>query len=228
MRVDRLTTPSPRSRSAYARALRALGLAALGVGAALLVTACSGSGKGLIPTGDAGPLQSDFDAVARAAESGDGNCSATESALLKTEQDFARLPSSVDAGLRDTLRNGIENLRTRSLALCAQPLPQATTTQTTPKTTSTTTTTPPSTESQTTSTQTTTPTTPETPAPGGGTAAPGEETRVGEAEGGANGGEGGAAGGASPGRGNHFGQLKRLRRRGDGLGREGGPAGGNG
>lgn len=227
MRVDRPSSTLPRSRSAYVRVLRALTLAALGVGAALLVSACSGSGKGLIPTGDAGPLQSDFDAVAQAAESGDGNCAATESALLKTEQDFARLPNSVDAGLRDTLRNGIENLRTRSLALCAQPLPQATTTQTTPKTTtSTTTTTPPSTETQTTSTQTTPPqTTPETPAPGGGTAAPGEETHVGEAEGGASPGEGsGGAGGASAGgkQGNAFGHLKHFRHGRDGFAREGG------
>ena len=59
----------------------------LGVLAASLV-ACGSSGKGLIPTGDAGPLQSDFEAVVQAAENGDGSCSATESALLRTEQDF--------------------------------------------------------------------------------------------------------------------------------------------
>lgn len=232
MRVDRPSSTLRRSRGAYVRVLRALTLTALGVGAALLVSACSGSGKGLIPTGDAGPLQGDFDAVAQAAESGDGNCSATESALLKTEQDFARLPNSVDAGLRDTLRNGIENLRTRSLALCAQPLPQATTTQTTPKTTtSTTTTTPPSTETQTTSTQTTPQATPETPAPGGGTAAPGEETHVGEAEGGgATPSEGGGAGGASAGgkQGNAFGHLKHFRHGGDRFAGEGGHSEGGG
>jgi hypothetical protein len=174
---------------------RALAFAALGVCAALLVS-CSSSGKGLIPTSDAGPLQSDFEAVAQAAENGDGNCTATESALLKTDQDFARLPNSVDAGLRDALRRGIENLRTRSLALCAQPLPQATTTQTTPKTTtSTTTSTPTSTETQTTSTPTSTPTTTPSPSgPGGGTPAPGEE---GSEEEGAAKGHGGA-GGISP------------------------------
>jgi hypothetical protein len=176
---------------------RALAFAALGICAALLVS-CSSSGKGLIPTGDAGPLQSDFEAVAQAAENGDGSCTATESALLKTDQDFARLPNSVDAGLRDTLRRGIENLRTRSLALCTQPLPQATTTQTTPKTTtSTTTSTPTSTETQTTSTQTSTPTTTPSPSgPGGGTPAPGEES---EEEGAAKG--HGGAGGISPGAG---------------------------
>ncbi len=61
--------------------------------AAALLVSCAGSGKeGLIPTGDAGPLQGDFEAVAQAAENGDGNCAATESALQKTEQDFAALP----------------------------------------------------------------------------------------------------------------------------------------
>lgn len=187
----------PRIRAAARRRLpRVLAAAALGVCAALLVS-CSSSGKGLIPTSDAGPLQSDFDAVAQAAENGDGNCAATESALLKTEQDFARLPNSVDSGLRDTLRNGIENLRTRSLALCAQPLPQATTTQTTPKTTtSTTTSTPTTTETQTTTTQTT-PTTPSPSGPGGGTPAPGEEGAeeegpgIGKGEGGGKGHNGG-------------------------------------
>ncbi len=191
------------SPSLRRRFLRVLAAGLLGVCAALLVS-CSSSGKGLIPTSDAGPLQSDFEAVAQAAESGDGNCSATESALLKTEQDFTRLPSSVDAGLRETLHRGIENLRTRSLALCAQPLPQATGTQTSAKTTTSTQTTPPTnTETQTTSTQTTTKTTPSTPSPsgpGGGTPAPGEEPRVGEAEGGASPGEGaGGVGGAKAG-----------------------------
>jgi hypothetical protein len=177
---------------------RALALALLGCLAASLV-ACGSSGKGLIPTGEAGPLQSDFEAVAHAAENGDGECAATESALLHTEQDFARLPSSVDSGLRETLHRGIENLRTRSLALCAQPLPQSTVTTTTPKTTtSTTTATPPPSETETTPTQSTpTQTTP--PGPGGGTQAPGEEgPKAGEAEGGGASpveGAGGAVGG---------------------------------
>jgi hypothetical protein len=193
--------PSPvaqhRASAARSRLLRVALAALLGVAAALLIS-CSSSGKGLIPLGNAGPLQSDFEAVAQAAENGDGDCDATESALLKTDQDFAALPASVDAGLRKTLHRGIENLRSRSLALCAQPLPQATVTTTTPKTTtSTTTTTPPSTETQTTDTQTTpTPETPEPSGPGGGTPAPGE-TRVGEAEGTPEG--GGVAGGAGAG-----------------------------
>ncbi|HEY2181112.1 MAG TPA: hypothetical protein VGH09_05510 [Solirubrobacteraceae bacterium] len=179
--------------------LRALAFAALGVCAALLVS-CSSSGKGLIPTGDAGPLQSDFETVAQAAETGDGSCTATESALLKTDQDFTRLPNTVDAGLRDTLRRGIENLRTRSLALCAQPLPQATTTQTTPKTATSTTSTPTTTETQTTSTQTSTPAPAPGPSgPGGGTPAPGEEAGEEESAGKGHDGAGGIGAGGNGG-----------------------------
>jgi hypothetical protein len=190
--TDRRSSRARRGRVTRAVVLRVSLAAALGVLAALLV-ACSGSGKGLIPTGDAGPLQSDFEAVAQAAENGDGDCASTESALLKTDQDFAALPASIDAGLHNTLRQGIENLRTRALALCAQPLPQAT--ETTPTTTSTTTTTTTPTETQTTSTQTTpTTTTPSPSGPGGGTPAPGGEGTPGseEAPTEGNGGSGGA------------------------------------
>jgi hypothetical protein len=185
----------PAARASAALLLRVLLVAALGVLAALLIS-CSSSGKGLIPLSDAGPLQSDFEAVAQAAENGDGSCAQTESALLKTDQDFAALPTSVDAGLRSTLHQGIENLRSRSLALCAQPLPQSTITSTTQKTTTSTTT---STLAETESTETQTTPAPETEGPsgpGGGTQAPGE-THVGEAEGGI--GAGGATPGASPG-----------------------------
>jgi hypothetical protein len=178
--TDRRSSSARRGRVTRAVVLRVSLAAALGVLAALLV-ACSGSGKGLIPTGDAGPLQSDFEAVAQAAENGDGDCASTESALLKTDQDFAALPASIDAGLHNTLRQGIENLRTRALVLCAQPLPQAT--ETTPTTTSTTTTTTTPTDTQTTSTKTTpTTTTPSPSGPGGGTPAPGGEGTPGSEE----------------------------------------------
>ncbi len=149
----------------------------LGIAAALLI-ACGGSSAKLIPVADAGPLQSDFETVAQDAEAGNGSCATTEAAILKTQQDFDVLPASVDSGLRQTLRQGIENLRARSLMLCAQPLAQTTATNTTPKTT-TSTTTPTTTTPTTTTPTTTTPTitTPSTPptstTPGGGTAAPG-------------------------------------------------------
>jgi hypothetical protein len=161
----------------------------LGVSAALLV-ACGGSGKGLIPTANAGPLQSDFEAVAQAAESGEGSCTATEAAIEKTESDFAALPATVDAGLRKTLNVGIANLRRRALALCAQPLPQSTsttktsTTPTTATSTQTAPTTTTTTHTETSPTPTTpTPTTPTATTPGGGTPAPGSGSEPGVSNG---------------------------------------------
>jgi hypothetical protein len=175
--------------------VRLLAAGALGVAAAMLISCGSSTGK-LIPAANAGPLQGDFEAVAQAAESGDGSCTNTEAAILKTEQDFAALPSTVDSGLRNTLRQGISNLRKQALQACKQPLAQTTTTPA--KTTTTTKTTPTTpTTTQTTSTPTTTPTTPTTPTPsgpGGGTPAPEGET---PSKGGGTGeaGSGGAAAG---------------------------------
>jgi hypothetical protein len=180
----------------------------LGLAAALLV-ACGSSGKGLIPTANAGPLQSDFEAVAQAAQSGEGSCTATEAAIAKTESDFAALPSTVDRGLHKTLGLGIANLRRRALALCAQPLPQTSTTTSTPATTTSTETTPTTstTHTETTTTPTTTTTTPPTATtPGGGTPAPGNESSPGAASGpgggtgiGGESGAGGAGGSGGPG-----------------------------
>jgi hypothetical protein len=168
--------------------LRVLLAGLLGVSAALLV-ACGSSSKGLIPTANAGPLQSDFEAVAQAAESGEGSCTATEAAIQKTESDFADLPSTVDAGLHKTLSVGIANLRSRALALCAQPLSQTTSTtktSTTPTTATSTQTTPPPTTTHTETTPSpTTPavTTPTATTPGGGTPAPGAESEPGVSNG---------------------------------------------
>jgi hypothetical protein len=204
-----------RSRSRLTHVLRLSSAGLLGLAAALLVS-CGSSGKGLIPTGDAGPLQSDFETVARDAENGDGNCTATAAAIRKTEQDFGALPASVDAGLRDTLEKGIASLRSHALSLCAQPLAQTTTTSasapraTHAQTTTTNTATTP-TVTQTTSTQTTsTSTIPTTPVPGGGTPAPTtpapEATpSAGEAQGGTGAGEG-AGNGIGQGNGHGNGQ----------------------
>jgi hypothetical protein len=211
--LDRSPAPRTPSRSPAPRPpiLRGVLAGLLGFAAALLV-ACGSSGGGLIPAADAGPLQGDFEAVERASESGNGSCSATEAALLKTDQDFGALPSGVDGGLRSTLRQGIANLRARALALCAQPLQAATVTSTQAKTTATTPTTTTTTSTQTTPAQTTSTSTATTPAPGtgGGTAAPGGGT--GEP---APGGSGNPGGGTEPGAG-----------RGNGNGS--GSAGGNG
>ncbi|HYM45322.1 MAG TPA: hypothetical protein VES65_04085 [Solirubrobacteraceae bacterium] len=184
--------------------LRLLVAGLLGVAAAVLVS-CGGSSKGLIPLANAGPLKGDFEAVAQAAQTGGGNCTETTAKINQTEQDFAALPPSIDAGLRKRLREGISNLRERALALCAQPLTQTSTTNTSLRTTTTTTktqsTTTPTT-TQTTSTQTT-PTTTSTPtAPNtGGAIAPGGEGPPGVGKEGGVGESGGArAGGQEAGK----------------------------
>jgi hypothetical protein len=193
MTVNRAQPAGKRSSAGRARGnlrLRVPLAGLLGVSAALLV-ACGGSGKGLIPTANAGPLQSDFEAVAQAAESGEGSCTATEAAIEKTESDYAALPATVDAGLRKTLNVGIANLRRRALALCAQPLPQTTSTSTTKTSTTPTTATStqtmstPTTTTHTETTPTTTPavTTPTATTPGGGTPAPGSESEPGVSNG---------------------------------------------
>jgi hypothetical protein len=189
--------------------IRPLLVGLLGVAAAVLL-ACGSSGKGLIPTANAGPLQSDFEAVAQAAQSGEGNCAATEAAIAKTEEDFAALPKTIDPGLHKTLSLGISNLRRRALALCAQPLPRATTTTSIPTTTtSTTSTTTTPTVTQTTPTETQTATTPSPPSPGGGTPAPSEEEGpgIGKGEGGGRDHKNrGGAGGTEPGDGQEAGK----------------------
>ncbi len=200
---------TPRRHSPGNLHLRVLLAGLLGVSAALLV-ACGSSGKGLIPTANAGPLQSDFEAVAQAAESGEGSCTATEAAIQKTESDFAALPATVDAGLRKTLDAGIANLKRRALALCTQPLSQTTSTSTTktstapPTTTSTQTTPAPTTTHTETTTTPTTPTvtTPTATTPGGGTPAPGNESEPGVSNGPGGGtGIGGESGAGAPGAG---------------------------
>jgi len=192
------TQGQPSRLTAGQRPLRAALAGAVMVAATLLV-ACGGSTAGLIPVANAGPLQSDFEAVAQAAQTGNGNCTETEAALAKTEQDFAALPSSVDSGLRNTLRQGIENLRKRSLELCAQPLSQTDTTPTVklpaPRTTPTTTDTAPTTTT-TAPPPVTTPTTTTPSGPGGGTVAPGETP---SGKGNEQSQEGGNSGGVGPG-----------------------------
>jgi hypothetical protein len=197
MREATRASRSPTRAETLAALPRLLLAGILGVAAALLVS-CGTSGKGLIPTGNAGPLQSDFEAVARGAQNANGSCTATAAAITKTEQDFGALPATVDAGLRSRLREGITNLRKHALEVCAQPLPQATVT-TAPRTSTSTQTTPTTpTATQTTPTQTVpTTSTPTTTGPGG-TPAPGEEA---PAEGTGKDGGKGNSGGAEPGAG---------------------------
>jgi hypothetical protein len=196
-----------RWRGARLPVLRLAAAGLLGAAAALVIS-CGSAGKGLIPTGNAGPLKSDFEEVAQAAQAGNGSCTVTSAAILKTERDFAALPSSIDGGLRKRLHDGITNLRSRALVLCAQPLTPVTVTGTTPRTTTstrTTTTTPTETQTSTTPSTPTTTSTPTTPGSGGGTPAPGNGG--GEAPPAAGNGQGGGAGagegagGAPPGAG---------------------------
>jgi hypothetical protein len=185
----RATAPSPRPLLA--------GL--LGVSAALLVS-CASSGKGLIPTGNAGPLQNDFLAVASAARQGNGSCTATEAAVAKTEQDYRALPATVDAGLRKRLYEGIAKLSEDAREVCAQPLAQTTTARTQARTTTSTqtTTTAPAVTQTTTTQSTPTTSTPTTSSPGGGTPAGEEGPSEGAGKGHGNGGEPGNSGGAEP------------------------------
>lgn len=162
--------------------IRLIVVALLGATTALLVS-CGSSGTGLIPSASAGPLQEDFEAVAKAAEAGNGDCAKTEAALGKTEEDFLALPATVDRGLHKRLEEGIANLRKQALEMCEEPTTtetSATTTQTksTPRTGTTSTESTTSTETATTpTTPTNTPTTPTTstpPSSGGGVEAPEE------------------------------------------------------
>ena len=167
--------------------------------------ACGSSGKGLISAADAGPLKSDIEAVDLAAQEGNGDCTATEAALQRTEQDFAALPSSTDSGLHNTLRTGIANLRKVAIELCRQPLVNTTTTTTPTTTTPTTKTTPPAEEKEkeekekaTEKEQATEEKAKEeieqTPGTGGGTPAPGENEQAPEEK------TGNGAGGQEPGK----------------------------
>jgi Tfp pilus assembly major pilin PilA len=160
------------------RALIRFALAAcLGVGAALLIS-CGGSGKGLIPSGNAGPLKGDFDRVASALNSGD--CAGVSDAVRRANEDLANLPPTVDPRLRRRLTEGVGNLARVAPRQCQQSTAssattQTTATQTTPTTstqTTTTVTTATETTPHTTSTSTT-PSTPTTPDNGGGVPAPG-------------------------------------------------------
>ncbi len=205
MRQGSTEARSPSRGPVRGRLLGALMAATLALLAAVLV-ACGSSSK-LIPEANAGPLKGDFEAVAADARSGEGSCAATEAAVLKTEQDFAALPSALDPGLRERLRAGITNLRNRALVECAQSSTAGTTaTSTTPKTTPTNTTPTTPTNTETTTTTTTPPTSTETTPPPTSTSTPGGGTPAPKEEPGAGGQGGGTGAGGSQGNGQGNGQ----------------------
>jgi hypothetical protein len=182
---------------------------ALGAGAALLV-ACGASGKNLIPVADAGPLQSDFNAISTAVANGD--CAGVDQALAKARADLTtKLPSTVDPRLRARLQQGLDDLAQTAPTECRKNQTSSTQT-TTPTTTATTTTTPPPTATtQTTTTPpptattaptTTTPTTTDTtttPTDGSGGTPPGTPGGGGGAGAGGAGAGPGAGAGGTPG-----------------------------
>lgn len=185
-----MTMPSPRRLALATSATLAL---------CVPLAACGGQAAGLIPTADAGPLESDFEAVARAAQA--GNCTATERALEQTRGDFEKLPSArVSAALQARLEKGIANLEKVARTRCQQ---RTTTTTTTSHSSARSTTTAlsiessaPETSTSIASTATSRPAPLQTGPPGGGTQAP-----EGGAEGGAEaeGAGGGAAHDGGPG-----------------------------
>jgi hypothetical protein len=125
-RAPKLASPPRTPRFAHTRSSFRLALASvLGVGAALLVACGSGSST-LIPAGNAGPLQSDFDAVASSVASGD--CTDTKSEVQKTQQDLAGLPGTINPQLLETLTTGVQTLAARAATECKQNATTATTT----------------------------------------------------------------------------------------------------
>jgi len=164
---------------------RILTTVVLAAGCAVAVAGC-GSTRGLIPPANASALERDFAEVARAAEQGE--CTGAKEMIERTETDFAALPGSVAAPLRQQLASGIANLRSLTFSKCLSAATTttsttsstATTTETTSRSTSTTRTTTASetttSESQTSQTATERPTVTATPSPpNGGTPVPEKE-----------------------------------------------------
>lgn len=185
MRPARPRRSPPLPSGVMRHALRLALAGSLGLTTALLMACGGGGGANLIPSGNAGPLKDDFQAVATAV--GNGDCPGASAAVRKARSDLLSLPSTVDGALKERLRQGVDNLAARAPIQCTQTTTAstastATTVTSTPTTTSTPTAT---TDTQTTPTSTTTtPTTPTptTPTPttqttppsnGGGSVAPG-------------------------------------------------------
>jgi hypothetical protein len=101
-------------------AIRRFAIVAAAVGTSVLAAACGGSGAGLIPSADAGPLEHYFEEVGRLARTGNGSCTATEEALERTEREFARISASLAATLRAKIQEGLTHLHTQALEECAQ------------------------------------------------------------------------------------------------------------
>lgn len=95
---------------------------------AALLAGCGGSGKGLIPTANAGLLQQDFANVEQFVASGD--CVHALGWIHQANIHLAALPSSVNAGLKAQLQAGIADLAVSAARECAQNATASTSTTT--------------------------------------------------------------------------------------------------
>jgi hypothetical protein len=140
-------------------------VAVLGFAAAFL--AACGDRSHLLPAGDASTLRGDLDLVQQ--DISDGHCARLAGDIQRARDHVESLRSSVDARLKERLREGANALATQAPPACAQ----AQRTQTTPQTQTQTT---PPTETETTpptETETTPPTETETTPPTATTPPPG-------------------------------------------------------
>lgn len=100
---------------------------ALGVGAALLV-ACGGGTKAGIPGAIAGDLKAQIEDVQQAVQ--DGRCEDVSGQLRQVDDAIDDLPETVDARLRQSLRDASDALRRTAVSECNEAETQ--TTETTP------------------------------------------------------------------------------------------------
>jgi hypothetical protein len=186
---------------------RLTALAASAVLLALPVAGCGDKAPG-IPKRDASELIRLLKKAQTASDNPEQRCDTLLASVAKLDQKVTALPSNVDKDVRDSLANGVRNLRAKSESLCNQ-AKTPTTTTTTPTTTIPTTP-PPTTQTIPPQTTPTTPphtqtippqTTPPQTTPGGGTSpGNGNGNGNGSGNGGGNGnGNGGGSGGVGPG-----------------------------
>jgi hypothetical protein len=129
-------------------------LAVAALASALALAACGSSGGGLIPTEEAGSLNSDLTNIQAGVSAGD--CAVTNAAIETATIDFESLPSSINQRLASQLQQGFRTLVTSAEQACLAASGNGSTGQTGPTGSSTTSSSSSSTTSSTTTTSTTT------------------------------------------------------------------------